>query len=103
MVFTLVRNDQTKRTSHPLLIHRNQCRVDPEGHCDRTAGAVLRAASNRAVMEAIIAQYKEECGREVQVQFGPSQTLLSSLEVSGKGDLFLPADSSYVDMAKKRT
>ena len=54
------------------------------------------AASNRAVMESIKAQYEQEFHRSIQIQYGASQTLLSSIEVSRTGDLFLPADDSYV-------
>jgi molybdate transport system substrate-binding protein len=61
------------------------------------------AASNRAVMEAVRADYERECGRKVQIQYGASQSLLSSLEVSGAGDLFLPADDSYIAMAKEKS
>jgi molybdate transport system substrate-binding protein len=60
------------------------------------------AASNRAVMESIRQAYEEEFGRSVQVQYGPSQTLLSSIEVSGMGDLYLPADDSYLDVATEK-
>lgn len=57
------------------------------------------AASNRAVMEDIRKAYEEETGRRVQVQYGSSQTLLSSLEVSRNGDLYLPADDSFLTVA----
>ncbi len=60
------------------------------------------AASNRAVMEAILQDYRAEFDRQVDVQYGASQTLLSQLEVSGAGDLFLPADDSYLIMARKK-
>ena len=60
------------------------------------------AASNRAVIEQIRTDYEKETGRTVQVQYGPSQTLLSSIEVSGTGDLYLPADDSYLTMAKEK-
>ncbi len=60
------------------------------------------AASNRAVMEAIRAEYEEEFGRPVDIQYGPSQTLLSSIEVSHTGDLYLPADDSYLKIAKDK-
>lgn len=60
------------------------------------------AASNRAVMELVRADYEQEFGRQVQIQYGPSQTLLSSIEVSGSGDLYLPADDSFFDMTKKK-
>ncbi|MCA9138388.1 MAG: molybdate ABC transporter substrate-binding protein [Planctomycetales bacterium] len=57
------------------------------------------AASNRAVMEAIRKEYEEEFDRKVEIQYGPSQTLLSSIEVTQFGDLYLPADDSYLKMA----
>jgi molybdenum ABC transporter molybdate-binding protein len=60
------------------------------------------AASNRAAIEAIREDYRRETGREVSVQYGASQTLLSSMEVSGTGDLFLPADASFIVMAKEK-
>ncbi|QEG39236.1 molybdate ABC transporter substrate-binding protein [Roseimaritima ulvae] len=60
------------------------------------------AASNRAVMEAIRADYEAEFGRKVEIQYGPSQTLLSSIEVTRAGDLFLPADDSYLEMASEK-
>lgn len=60
------------------------------------------AASNRSVMESIREDYEKEYGRKVDIQYGPSQTLLSSIEVTGSGDLFLPADDSYLDMARQK-
>ncbi|MEO8270731.1 MAG: molybdate ABC transporter substrate-binding protein [Aureliella sp.] len=60
------------------------------------------AASNRAVVDDIRNAYEAETGREVQVQYGPSQTLLSSLEVSHSGDLFLPADDSFLKIASDK-
>ncbi len=39
---------------------------------------------------------------QVLVQYGPSNTLLSSAEVSGTGDLYLPADDSYLNIARDR-
>ncbi len=60
---------------------------------------VFCAASNRAVIEAIRADYEKEFGGSVQVQYGASQTLLSSLEVSRTGDVYLPADDSFLTMA----
>ena len=57
------------------------------------------AASNRAVIDAILEDYRQETGREVHIQYGPSQTLLSSLEVSQTGDLYLPADDSFLTTA----
>lgn len=60
------------------------------------------AASNRGVMEAVRADYEQEFGIPVQVQYGASQTLLASLEVSKSGDLYLPADDSFLTAARER-
>ncbi|WP_437187371.1 molybdate ABC transporter substrate-binding protein [Planctomicrobium sp. SH668] len=60
------------------------------------------AASNRAVMSEIAQDYFEEVGVPIEFQFGPSQSLLSSIEISRTGDLYLPADSSYLDIARQR-
>ncbi len=60
------------------------------------------AASNRAVIETILADYKAEFGVTVHVQFGASQSLLSAAEISGTGDLFLPADDSYLEICRQR-
>lgn len=63
---------------------------------------VYCAASNRAVMEAVRKDYEAECGVEVQVQYGASQSLLASIEVTKTGDLYLPADDSFLAAARKR-
>lgn len=60
------------------------------------------AASNRAVMESIREEYEQEFDRSVDIQYGPSQTLLSSIEVAKQGDLYLPADDSYLKLGKEK-
>ncbi len=61
---------------------------------------VYCAASNRAVLEAIRRDYVQETGREVQIQYGPSQTLLSQIQVGRIGDLYLPADDRFLNIAR---
>ncbi|MBL8828819.1 MAG: molybdate ABC transporter substrate-binding protein [Planctomycetaceae bacterium] len=63
---------------------------------------VYCAASNKTVLESIRQAYEAEFKTPVQVQFGASQTLLASLDVAKSGDLFLPADDSYLTMARER-
>jgi molybdenum ABC transporter molybdate-binding protein len=63
---------------------------------------VYCAVSNKGVLEAIRKDYEQEYGTPLQVQYGASQTLLASLEVSRTGDLYLPADDSYLAIAKDR-
>ncbi len=63
---------------------------------------VYCAASNKSVMEAIRADYEQQYKTPLQIQYGPSQTLLAAIQVSGSGDLYLPADDSYLAMARER-
>ncbi len=77
----------------------------PDGSATRRNGSSLMlycAASNRAVMESIRKAYETEHGVRIDVQYGPSQTLLSSIEVSRSGDLYLPADDSYLVLANEK-
>ena len=59
---------------------------------------VYCAAALRPTVEAVAKSY----GGEVQIQPGASQTLLANAEVSGKGDLYIPADDSYLDLARSK-
>lgn len=63
---------------------------------------VFCAASNQPVFEAIRRDYEQAYGTPLQVQYGPSQTLLAGLQISGAGDLYLPADDSYIKLARER-
>lgn len=63
---------------------------------------ILCAASNRAVMEAIQRDYEAEFGVRLDIQYGASQSLLSNLEISQVGDLYLPADDSYLELARQK-
>lgn len=77
----------------------------PGGQAPGTKGeplVVYCAASNKSVMEAIRADYEDRYKTPLQIQYGPSQTLLAAIEVSGTGDLYLPADDSYLTMARER-
>ena len=62
---------------------------------------IFCAASNQPVLEAIRRDYEQEYGTPLQIQYGPSQTLLAGLEVSGAGDLYLPADDSYLTVGPR--
>ena len=53
------------------------------------------------VVEAAQA-YEEAYGVSVELQYGGSGTLLSNLTVARKGDLYLPADSSYIARARDK-
>ena len=60
------------------------------------------AAGIRPPVEAAARQYQQEYGVEVQLQYGGSQTLLANIEASKRGDLYLPADDSYLQAARDK-
>jgi molybdenum ABC transporter molybdate-binding protein len=57
------------------------------------------AAGLKVPVEAVAQEYEKAYGISVQLQFGGSQTLLGSLQVTKRGDLYIPADDSYVRLA----
>jgi ABC-type molybdate transport system substrate-binding protein len=59
---------------------------------------VYCATALRESVEAVVRSY----GGEVQIQPGPSQTLLANAEISRKGDLYIPADDSYLSIARSK-
>ncbi len=92
MLFMLGRQDRTPNPSNDG--------DTPSGQV--TSLMLFCAASNRAVMEEVVQEYQAETGRTVEVQYGASQTLLAQMEASGTGDLYLPADDSYLQFATEK-
>ncbi|QDU09097.1 molybdate ABC transporter substrate-binding protein [Gimesia aquarii] len=61
------------------------------------------AAGIKPPVAATAAQFaEEEYGVPVKLQYGGSGTLLSNLRVAKTGDLYLAADTSYIDIARKQ-
>jgi molybdate transport system substrate-binding protein len=60
------------------------------------------AAGMRAPIEKIVEQYQQEYGIRIQLQYGGSNTLLSQIEVSQIGDLYLAGDESYIRLAQEK-
>ncbi|HYE20281.1 MAG TPA: molybdate ABC transporter substrate-binding protein [Tepidisphaeraceae bacterium] len=58
------------------------------------------AAGIRKPVEAAARAYEREYGVRVQLQFGGSQTLLANAKLTGTADLYVPADESYMDLAR---
>jgi len=72
---------------------------------DRGAGTSLMvycAAGMRGPMAAITRSYAREYGVTVQVRYGGSGTLLSTLQLTPLGDLYLAADARYVEIAVEK-
>lgn len=61
------------------------------------------AAGIKPPVAAAAAQFaEEEFGIPVHLQYGGSGTLLSNLQVAKKGDLYLAADTSYIEIAHEK-
>jgi molybdenum ABC transporter molybdate-binding protein len=63
---------------------------------------VYCAAGLRVPVETIAKEYETAYGVPVQLQYGGSQTLLTNIEVSHRGDLYIPADDSYLKTARDK-
>jgi molybdate transport system substrate-binding protein len=59
------------------------------------------AASNRAVMSALGKDYLAARGWKLELEVGPSQALLAAAGITRQGDLYLPADDSYLRQAEQ--
>src|SRR5439155_25272822 len=64
---------------------------DPQKR-DRRPLFVYCAAGLKAPVEEIARDYEEAYGVQVRLTYGGSETLLTNLEVSKRGDLYIPAD-----------
>lgn len=70
---------------------------------DENALVMYCAAGIKPPVAEMAAQFaEEEFGMPVHLQYGGSGTLLSNLQVANKGDLYLAADTSYIDIAREK-
>jgi molybdenum ABC transporter molybdate-binding protein len=74
---------------------------NPTGNNDRPVVLVHVAAALRTPVEKAATEFEKDTGIKVQLNFGPSEGLLSTLDVTKQGDLFLPADDSYIAKARE--
>ncbi|MCE1246023.1 MAG: molybdate ABC transporter substrate-binding protein [Firmicutes bacterium] len=63
---------------------------------------VYCAAVGRVPVEELAKKFEKETGTRIEVQFGGSGTLLSNIQASGKGDLYIPIDTDYIDLLKQK-
>ena len=64
---------------------------------------VYCAAGIRPPIEKIKQSYEEEFGVQVQLQYAGSNTLLSQIEASQTGDLYITADDTYVELGREKS
>lgn len=68
------------------------------GDGQNTELVMFCAAGMKQPVSEIARQYEEEYGVAVRLQYGGSGTLLSMIEVTPQGDIYLAADSGYTDI-----
>ncbi|MBA4065742.1 MAG: molybdate ABC transporter substrate-binding protein [Isosphaera sp.] len=75
---------------------------DRPGPLDRPL-IVYAAPTSRLPLEAVAADYERETGQRVELRFGPSEDILTKVRfpaAGDPGDVFVPADDSYVRQAR---
>lgn len=60
------------------------------------------AAGIKKPIEKLVKEYTEKYNVNIDIQYGGSGTLLSNLQLSDKGDLYLAGEKSYLDIAKEK-
>lgn len=58
-------------------------------------------AASKPPTEEIIEQFQKETGVKVEAIFGGSGYILSQMKLSGKGDIYFPGSSDYIELAKR--
>ncbi len=64
--------------------------------------SVYCAAGLKPAVEQLAKQYQDESHVEIDLRYGGSGELLSSFAISHVGDVFVAADSKYIDDAEKK-
>ena len=100
MTWALMKSDVRRTSAPPDTSQKGS--ATPQGNWESAEISLFCAASNQAVMEEIRRAYEAETGRRVVIQYGSSQSLLSQIEVSGTGDLYVPADDSFLAMGREK-
>lgn len=78
----------------------------PAGHPGSTPKkplVVYCAAGIKRPVEDAALDFEKISGIPIQLQYGGSQTLLSSIQASQRGDIYLPADDGYITIAREKS
>lgn len=63
---------------------------------------VYCAAGVKAPLDEAVRAFEKKTGIEILTEYAGSNTLLSGAEASRRGDLFIAADESYIDLGRKK-
>ncbi|MCP4599541.1 MAG: molybdate ABC transporter substrate-binding protein [Proteobacteria bacterium] len=78
----------------------SSCRQDTEGRTESLT--VFCGSANKPAMEEIAVQFQKEKNIEVNMIFGGSGTLLSQIELSKKGEIYLPGSPDYIVIGNRK-
>jgi molybdenum ABC transporter molybdate-binding protein len=95
-------DENVSRDDHSETAKEERSEPESEKGASKQELFMYCAAGMRYPMEEIAKQYKDEYGVDVQLQYGGSNTLLSQLEVSRTGDLYLAGDDFYTLLAQQK-
>jgi len=73
--------------------------------CDKEGPIPLTAfvgSASKPAMEEAAAAFEEETGIKVYLNFGGSGTMLSQIELSQSGDLYIPGSQDYIAKAERK-
>ncbi|MBN1759647.1 MAG: molybdate ABC transporter substrate-binding protein [Chitinispirillaceae bacterium] len=68
----------------------------------KTALFIHCASGMRSPMEKIVRQFEAIHGIPSQLSFDGTNRLLSAIELTGKGDIYIAGDADYIEMAAKK-
>jgi molybdate transport system substrate-binding protein len=74
----------------------------PQGAVNSRSVKIYCAAALRPAMLKIAERYANDTGERVEFEFGDSGKMLGQVTIRPGGDLFLPADDSYVRLAEEK-
>lgn len=77
------------------------CRGTPSPLDDSPSLLIYAGAASKPPTEELAAAFEAETGVKVSVIFGGSGYVLSQMKLSGKGDLFFPGSSDFMEIAKR--
>jgi molybdate transport system substrate-binding protein len=72
------------------------------GETTPTSLTLFCGSASKPAMEKITARFEEKTGVEVNTIFGGSGTLLSQIELSQQGEIYLPGSPDYIIIANRK-
>jgi molybdate transport system substrate-binding protein len=62
---------------------------------------IYAGAASKPPTEEIVAEFERETGLRVEVIFGGSGYIMSQMKLTGKGDIYFPGSSDFMEIAKR--